>query len=95
MLVSGVQQNESVILSHKKEKKKSAFAAIWMDWEIDDHTEWSKSDRERQIAYEITYMQNLIKMIQKNLHINQKQTHRFQKQSYGSYGGGKELGGWE
>ena len=25
----------------------------------DDHTKWSKSDRERQISYDITYMWNL------------------------------------
>ena len=27
----------------------------------DCHTEWSKSDRERQISYDITYMWNLKK----------------------------------
>ena len=31
-----------------------------MDGPGDDHTEWSKSDRERQISYDITYMWNLI-----------------------------------
>ena len=25
----------------------------------DDHTKWSKSERERQITYDITYMRNL------------------------------------
>ena len=35
------------------------FAATWMDLEI--HTEWSKSDRERQISYDRTYMWNLKK----------------------------------
>ena len=30
-----------------------------MDATRDDHTKWSKSDRERQIPYDITYMWNL------------------------------------
>ena len=30
-----------------------------MDGPRDSHTEWSKSDRERQISYDITYMRNL------------------------------------
>ena len=30
-----------------------------MDGPRDCHTEWSKSDRERQIPYDITYMWNL------------------------------------
>ena len=30
-----------------------------MDGPGDYHTKWSKSDRERQIAYETTYMWNL------------------------------------
>ena len=37
------------------------FAATWMDLDRDYHvdTKWSKSERERQIPYNITYMQNL------------------------------------
>ena len=31
-----------------------------MDGPRDYHTKWSKSDRERQISYDITYMWNLI-----------------------------------
>ena len=30
-----------------------------MDGPRDDHTKWSKSDRERQIPYDITYVWNL------------------------------------
>ena len=33
------------------------FAATWMDLEC--HTEWSKSDREGEISYDILYMWNL------------------------------------
>ena len=38
-----------------------------MDGPRDYHTEWSKSDSERQISYATTYMWNLKKMIQMNL----------------------------
>ena len=30
-----------------------------MDWPRDYHTKWNKSERERQIPYDITYMWNL------------------------------------
>ena len=56
------------------------FAAIrWMDGPTDCHTEWIKSDRERDI-YMISLMWNLIKDDTKQL-ILKKQTHRFQNQS--------------
>ena len=42
-------------LSHKK-KERMPFAAIWMDLEI---IVLSKSERKRQIPYDITYMWNL------------------------------------
>ena len=50
-----------------------SFTALftWMDLEI---IILSKSDRERQISYDITYMWNLKKMIQTNLFIKQKLT---------------------
>ena len=54
-----------------------------MDGHRDDHTKWNKSDREKQISYDITYMWNLKKMIQMNLFTKQKQTHRHRKQIYG------------
>ena len=46
-----------ILLSHKKEWNN----AIWsnMDGPRDCHTEWSKSDRERQISYDIAYMWDL------------------------------------
>ena len=44
------------------------FAATWMDLEI---VILSKSDREGQISYDITYTWNLKKMIQMNLFTNQ------------------------
>ena len=64
-----------------------------MDGPGDYHTKWSKSDRERQISHDITYMWNLKrKMIQMNLFTKQKQTHRHRKQTY-SYQRGKVGGG--
>ena len=57
----------------------------------DCHTKWSKSDREGQISYDITYMWNLKKMVQMKLLTKQKQSHRCRKQPYG-YQEGK--GGW-
>ena len=56
------------------------FAATWMDLEIIILSE-VKSERERQIPHDITYMCNL-KIIQMNLHTKQKQTHRRRKQTY-------------
>ena len=44
------------------------------------HTEYSKSDRERQILYDITYMWNLKN---KANEIFIKQTQRHRKQTYG------------
>ena len=43
--------------------KKNEVIAIHsnMDGPRDCHTEWSKSDREREIWYDIAYMQNLKK----------------------------------
>ena len=38
-----------------KENKIMPLAAIWMDLEI----KWSKSERERQMLYDSTYMWNL------------------------------------
>ena len=40
------------------EKEQNAICSN-MDGPRDCHTEWSKSDKERQISYDITYMWNL------------------------------------
>ena len=47
-----------LLLSHKKEQNNAICSD--MDGPRDCHTEWIKSDRERQILY-ITYMWNLKK----------------------------------
>ena len=48
-----------ILLSHKKEWN-NAFCNN-MDGPTDYHTKWSKSEREIQISYDITYMLNLKK----------------------------------
>ena len=47
-----------ILLSHTKEWNNAIGSN--MDGPRDDQTKWSKSDRERQISYNITHMWNLI-----------------------------------
>ena len=54
-----------------------------MDGPRDDHTKWSKSDRETQISYDVTYKWNLKKEIQMNLSTKQKQSYSLGKQTDG------------
>ena len=44
-----------ILLSHKKEQNNP----ICLDGLKDYHTKWSKSERERQIPYDVTYIWNL------------------------------------
>ena len=46
-----------ILLSHKKEWNNAICSN--MDGPRGYHTKWSKSERERQISYDITYMWNL------------------------------------
>ena len=70
------------------------FVATWMDLEIIIRSEVNQTEK-----YDISNRWNLIKTIQKNLFTKQKQTQRFQNQTYGYQTGkarGKDgLGGWE
>ena len=70
-----------LLLSHKKEWNNAICSN--MDGPRDCHTMWSKSDEERLISYDITYIWNLKKKIQMNLFTKQKQAHRHRKQTYG------------
>ena len=56
---------QGVLLSHKNEWNNVIFSNMDGPW--DYHTKWNNQAEKRQIADEITNMQNLIKMIQKNL----------------------------
>ena len=59
-----------------------------------DHTKWIKSERERQILYDITYMWNLKYDTNELIY----ETHRHRKQTYGyqrGKGGRGKLGVWD
>ena len=55
----GVLMYNGILLSHKKGQNNAICSN--MEGPRDCHTEWSKSDTERQISYDITYMWNLKK----------------------------------
>ena len=48
-----------ILLRHKEERNNAICSN--MDGPREYHTKWSKSDGERQISYDITYMWNLKK----------------------------------
>ena len=48
---------KGILLSHKKEWNNAICSN--MNGPRDHHIKWSKSERERQIPYDITYMWNL------------------------------------
>ena len=73
--------HNGILLSHKKEWNNAVCSN--MDRPRDYHTKWSKSDRKRQISYDITYFWNLKNVIKMNLLTKQKLTHRHIKQTYG------------
>ena len=52
-----VHRYNGILLSHKKEWNNATCSNL--DATRDHHTKWSKSERERQIPYDTTYMQNL------------------------------------
>ena len=70
-----------------------------MDDPRECHTEWGRSERERQTSYHVAYMRNLKHSWTHELLTKQKQSHRCRKQTYG-YQEGKggrrdELGDWD
>ena len=55
-----------------------------MDGPRDYYTKWNKSEGEKQVVYDITYMwKSKKKTIQMNLFTKQNQTHRLWKQPSG------------
>ena len=56
----------------KKTKQNNAICSN-MNGIRDSHTEWSKSERERQIPYDITYIWNIIYSTKEPFH--RKETH--------------------
>ena len=60
----------------------------------DSYPEWSKSERERQISYVITYIWNLI--YSTNEPLNRKENHELGEETCGCQGGGGASGmAWE
>ena len=93
-----IRANAGLLLSNKRIQgsllkwltwhKKQWNNAMWsnMDGCRDYHTKWRKSERERQILYDITYMWDL--KYNRNEHTRkQKQTHKHREQTYGCQGG--------
>ena len=64
------------------------FAATWM--ELETHPEWSKSERGRQIPYDITSIWNLIYSTNEPFH--REENHRLGEQTCGCQGGGRGIG---
>ena len=65
-----------------------------MDGTRDSHTEWSNSEGERQIPYDITYMWNLIYGTNETFH--RKGSHGLGEDTCGCQGGGVGNGmDWE
>ena len=78
-----------ILLSHKKEWNNAICSN--MDATRDYHTKWSKSERERQIPYDITYMWNL--KYDTNEPIYKTETDS-DIEICGYQGGGREGEGW-
>ena len=51
-----VHIHDGILLGHKKEQNNVICSN--MDGTRDSHPEWSKSERERQIPYDITYLES-------------------------------------
>ena len=74
-----------ILLSHKKEWNNSI--CINMDGPRDCHTEWSKSDREKQISYDIVYMWGLKKCYKWTCLQNRNRVTDVGNKPYGYLGG--------
>ena len=72
-----MDKGDGILLNHRKEWNNAICCN--KDGPRDYHTKRSKSERERQIPYAITYKWNLIKMVQKITY--KAETHRFWKQT--------------
>ena len=73
-----------------KKNKIMPFAATWI--ELETHAKRSKSERERQIPYDITYIWNLIYGTNEPFH--RKENHGLREQTCGYRGGrGREWDG--
>ena len=71
-----------------KKNETMPLAATWMELDS-SHTEWSKSERERQVLYDITYIWNLIYGTNEPCH--KKETHGHGEQTCSCRGGGSGM----
>ena len=70
-----------ILLSHKKEWNNAICGNMVRP--RDYRTKWSKSDRERQMSYDITYMWNLKKNDTNELIYKTETDSQLRKQTYG------------
>ena len=63
-----------ILFSHRKERNLAIYNNIDGTW--GHYAKWNKSDRERQIPYDLTYMWNLKTKTIKTI----KQAHRYREQ---------------
>ena len=83
--------HRGILLSHKE----GNIAICTMDEPRDYHTEWSKSDRERQILYAITSLWNLKNETNESIYID-SQTQKTNRLPKGKgTGEGNKLGLWD
>ena len=83
-----VHIHNEILLSHKKEQNNAILQQH--GWTRDSHTKWSKSEREEQIPYDITYMWNLKYGTNERFH--RKENHGHGEQTCGFQGGGERGG---
>ena len=77
-------------ISHKREWNLAICDNMDVPWGY--YAKWNKSDRERQIPYNLIYMWDLKNKTNKQT--KQNKTHRHRKQNGGCQGDGG-VGGWE
>ena len=86
-----------ILLSHKKELNNAICSN--MDRPRDYHIKQSKSERERQIPYDITYIWNLIKNDTNGLIYKTETDSQISKSNLwlpkGKCGGNDKLGDWD
>ena len=85
-----VHIHNGILLSHKKE-------CIWVNSnEVDEpracYTEWSKSEREKEISYTNVYIWNLERQYWWKLFAEDQWRHRCREQTYGHGGGQRGAG---
>ena len=88
----GIYIHNGILLSHKKEQNNAICSNL--DGTRDSHTELSKSERERQITYDITYLESNI--WHKGTFPQKRKSNALGEETCGCQGGGGGSGmDWE